>query len=163
MISLADGKLLNKMTKAPARYTVSSVIDVMEKNNIGTSATRAEIIKKLLNPTRQFVRLEKNKYYATDLGRAYIKIVPEDLKDVKLTERFEESLAKIEAGEISKDVFLQELLSDLKITLQSFHRRQRIVLSRSEQLLEIVLNVANRYMEIVRHMVAVAIRKAVIL
>lgn len=133
LIPLADGKLLDKMTKAPSRYTVSSVIDVMEKNNIGTSATRAEIIKKLLNPKRQFVRLEKNKYYATELGREYIKIVPENLKDVKLTERFEENLAKIEAGEISKDVFLQELLSDLKNNITKFSQEteNRIVQERA--------------------------------
>lgn len=120
MIDLSEVNILDKMTKAPARYTVSSVIDIMEKNNIGTSATRAEIIKKLLNPKRQFVKLEKNKYYATDLGRAYIKIVPEDLKDAKLTDRFEESLAKIEAGDLSKEVFLQNLLSELKDNIKRF-------------------------------------------
>ena len=127
-ILLDSGKVIDKMTKAPARYTVSSVIDVMEKYNIGTSATRAEIIKKLLNPKRQFVRLEKNKYYATDFGRSYIGIVPDDLKDVKLTEHFEENLAKIESGTLSKEVFLQELLEDLKKNISKFSQEngQRI-------------------------------------
>ena len=100
--------LLNKMTQPPKRYTVSSLISVMEKYNIGTSATRAEIIKKLQNPKRTFMVLEKGKYISTKLGRDYIRVVPEELKTPELTAQFEEELIQINQGKLSKSAFLEK-------------------------------------------------------
>lgn len=100
--------LLNKMTQAPKRYTVSSLISVMEKYNIGTSATRAEIIKKLQNPKRTFMVLEKGKYKSTKLGRDYIRVVPEELKRPELTAQFEEELNLINQGKLGKRDFLEK-------------------------------------------------------
>ena len=100
--------LLNKMTQAPKRYTVSSLISVMEKYNIGTSATRAEIFKKLQNPKRTFMVLEKGKYMSTQLGRDYISVVPDKLKMPELTAQFEEELGRITQGELSKRDFLEK-------------------------------------------------------
>lgn len=122
LITLDSKQILDKMTKPPARYTVSSLIAVMEKYNIGTSATRAEIIKKLQNPKRPFVRMEKNKYYATSLGRDFISVVPEELKDTGLTERFELQLSQIEEGKLTKDQFLKDLLDDLKGNIEKFSK-----------------------------------------
>ncbi len=100
--------LLNKMTQAPKRYTVSTLISVMEKYNIGTSATRAEIIKKLQNPKRTFMVLEKGKYMSTQLGRDYIRIVPEELKTPELTAQFEEEIGQINQGKLTKKDFLEK-------------------------------------------------------
>ena len=120
IIGVDSTKALSQMTKPPARYTVSSVISVMEKYNIGTSATRADIVKRLQNPKREFIRLEKGKYYATNLGKAFIDIVPEELKDVKLTERFEQSLAAINEGTLTKEEFLHTLQEDLQNNIKKF-------------------------------------------
>lgn len=105
-----DGvKAIDKKTKPPARYTVSSIIALMEKNHIGTSATRGEIIKKLMNQRNPYICLEKGKYYSTELGRDYISVLPEALKDVELTAKFESQLQEISAGIITKETFLQKL------------------------------------------------------
>ncbi|WP_097006567.1 type IA DNA topoisomerase [Lacrimispora amygdalina] len=105
-----DGvKAIDKKTKPPARYTVSSIIALMEKNHIGTSATRGEIIKKLMNQRNPYIRLEKSKYYSTELGRDYINVLPEALKDVEITAKFENQLQEISAGNITKEAFLQQL------------------------------------------------------
>lgn len=122
IIGVDSTKAVSQMTKPPARYTVSSVISVMEKYNIGTSATRADIVKRLQNPKREFIRLEKGKYYATNLGKAFIDIVPEELKDVKLTERFEQSLAAINEGTLTKEEFLHTLQEDLQSNIKKFSR-----------------------------------------
>lgn len=119
-ISIESKQILDKMTKPPQRYTVSTLISVMEKYNIGTSATRAEIIKKLQNPKRQFIKLEKNKYYVTDFGMKYIDIIPEELKDPNLTNRFEEQLQKVNRGELSKQAFLEQLQEDLQKNISQF-------------------------------------------
>lgn len=119
-VSVDQKEIQDKMTKAPGRYTIAGLIAVMEKYSIGTSATRAEIVKKLLNPKRAFITLEKGKYASTELGRKFIAVVPDKLKDVKLTEHFEESLEKINVGSLTKDTFLEELVSELKENIELF-------------------------------------------
>lgn len=102
-------KRLDKKTKPPARYTVASIITAMEQNGIGTSATRAEIIKKLMDRRAPYVRLETGKYVSTDLGRQYIAAIPEVLKDIHLTQKFESRLQDIASGRLTKDGFLQKI------------------------------------------------------
>ncbi len=122
VIPVDSKEIQDKMTKAPGRYTIAGLIAVMEKHGIGTSATRAEHVKKLLNPQRAFITLENGKYASTELGKQLIRIVPEELKDVKLTERFEEELKKVNAGDMTKEDFLETLLSGLKVNIERFSR-----------------------------------------
>ncbi|MBD5469118.1 MAG: DNA topoisomerase III [Lachnospiraceae bacterium] len=119
-IAVDSREIQDKMTKAPGRYTIAGLIAVMEKHNIGTSATRAEIVKKLLNPKRAFIVLEKGKYASTELGRRLVAIVPDNLKDVALTEHFEEDLKKVNMGSITQEEFLGALLTDLKANIERF-------------------------------------------
>lgn len=113
-------ELLTKTTKAPARYTVSSIISLMEKHGIGTAATRAEIIKKLERVN--FISLEKSKYTATELGRKYILLLPASLKDVDKRKHFEEALADIGAGKITKDDFLTASLKEITKNIEDFKK-----------------------------------------
>lgn len=113
VLSTQSAEQLNKKTQPPKSYTVSTLISAMEKYNIGTSATRAEIIQKLLNPKHPYIQLEKGKYYITQLGADFIKIVPEALKDEELTKSFEEQLALIGAGKLSKDEFIEGINQDI--------------------------------------------------
>ena len=119
-IAVDSREILDKMTKAPGRYTIAGLIAVMEKHGIGTSATRAEIVKKLLNPKRAFIMLEKGKYASTELGRRFISVVPDELKDVELTEHFEEDLKKVNMGSMTREDFLDGLLTDLKANIERF-------------------------------------------
>lgn len=99
--------ILDKKTAPPQRYNVGNIIKVMEKNGIGTSATRADILKKL--EKRGYITLEKGKYISTELGRKYIAVVPEQLKTPNLTKRFEEKLLKVNEGTLSKKEFSREI------------------------------------------------------
>lgn len=103
-----------KKTVPPKPYNDETIVKLMEKYGIGTSATRAEIIKKLQNPERQFIVREKGAYKATPLGREYIQFIPEKLKDPALTKHFEENLQRVNAGEITKDMFLDNLLQEFE-------------------------------------------------
>ncbi|MBE5846763.1 MAG: hypothetical protein E7300_03715 [Lachnospiraceae bacterium] len=119
-LSLEGAQVLSKKTEPPKKYNDSSIVKVMEKYNIGTSATRAEIIKKLQSPERRFIVREKGKYSVTSLGKEYIAIIPDELKAPELTQQFEESLVKVNEGDLSKDDFLSELLNDFNKNLQKF-------------------------------------------
>ena len=119
-ISVDRSEMLDQMTKPPKKFTDETIVKVMEKYNIGTSATRAEILNKLQNPKRQFLVREKGKYSATELGYEYIRIVPDKLKEPELTQRFEESLQKVNNGSLSKGDFLADLLNEIQKDIEIF-------------------------------------------
>lgn len=128
MPAVAEGNVLrmsevviqDKKTEPPKAYTVSTIIKDMEKYNIGTSATRAEIIKKLMASNRQYITLQNGKYHSTDLGREYIKIIPDRLKDISFTQNFENELIEVGEGKKSKDDFLDALFSQTKQDISYF-------------------------------------------
>lgn len=93
-LNLTEGK-----TKPPSRYTPGTIIQLMKKYRIGTSATSASIITTLLD--RGFIKLEKANYLSTDLGRALIGMIPDELKSPNLTIQFEENLQRVNCGELS--------------------------------------------------------------
>lgn len=118
LIDLAS--IADKKTVPPKKYNDETIIKAMEKYNIGTSATRAEIISKLQNPKRQFIVREKGKYSVTELGEEYIRIVPEELKAPELTQQFEANLNKVNDGSMSKEAFLGELLNNIRENIDKF-------------------------------------------
>lgn len=113
---------IEKKTSPPGYYNDETIVKAMEKYNIGTSATRGDIIKKLQNPSRQFIKREdKNGIYrSTDLGRDYIKVVPVALKAADFTNNFEQGLAMVNAGKLSKEAFLQALIDEINRNIKFF-------------------------------------------
>lgn len=109
----------DKKTQAPSRYSVSSIISLMEKYRIGTSATRASIIERLMYSKSPYIVLKKGKYYGTELGHNYIALVPEELKSENLTADFEEQLAAIGDGKLSKDQMLNNVFKRIANNLQA--------------------------------------------
>ncbi|WP_110925904.1 DNA topoisomerase [Bacillus massiliglaciei] len=118
--------LIQKETKPPKRYTEGTLLNDMEHaakfleeandkkmlktvEGIGTVATRAAIIKKLVE--RGFIEKKKNQIISTPLGRELIGMMPEDfsLYSVKLTALFETMLSQVEHGELTEDTFYEEL------------------------------------------------------
>ena len=109
---------LDKKTVPPKFYNDETIVKAMEKYNIGTSATRAEIIKSLQN--RKYISRQDGKYKSTELGEQYINIVPEELKSVTLTQKFEHLLKQVNEGKMTKADFLNSLASDFCKHLDMF-------------------------------------------
>lgn len=118
-VEIQELELLSKKTTAPPRYSIESIITLMQKYHIGTSATMAEIIKKLQNPKRQSIVLEKGLYRSTPFGRKYISVVPENLKSPELTKEIEEKLAQIGEGNLTKEIFLNEITDQIRSYITS--------------------------------------------
>ena len=113
-VAVDSAAMPEKKTLPPKPYNDETIIKLMEKYGIGTPATRAEIIKKLQNPDRQFIVREKGTYKATSLGREYIKAIPDKLKAPTLTRHFEENLQQVNSGGKTKEMFLDELLQEFE-------------------------------------------------
>ena len=94
-------------TKPPAYYNEGTLLTAMEKGNLGTVATRADIIDKLFN---SFLMEKKDKdIRVTSKGRQLLGLVPEDLKKPELTADWEKKLLAISEGRLKKDVFISEI------------------------------------------------------
>lgn len=124
--------LLSRKTTPPPKYTIESLITAMQAHSIGTPATMAEIIKKLLNPGRQFAVLEEGSYHSTSFGRKYIAAVPEHLKSSDLTKNIEEKLAQIGSGTYTKEEFLQEIIQQIKNDTASLKTEYGTVIERTQ-------------------------------
>ena len=112
-VLLRDVKYVTKFTEPPPRYNPASLLRVMEENNIGTKATRAEIIETLYE--RGYIRGEK--IVATDIGfevvEALNKYCPEIIS-VELTRSLEEKMDKIENRMEKRENVLVEAVNQLK-------------------------------------------------
>ncbi|HEM5161061.1 TPA: DNA topoisomerase III [Streptococcus suis] len=109
-------------TKPPARLTESSLLDkVMPKFNLGTPATRAGIIKTILD--REYVTKDKKsgQFFPTDRGRLLVLFL-DNLNvmytDPETTSKWETALAKVGTGEKSKDWFIDQTKKALQAQMK---------------------------------------------
>jgi len=91
-------------TQPPARFTEGSLLTQMEKHNLGTPATRADIIEKLLH-TDTIERVQ-NRMIPTAKGKQLIEIVADELRSPELTAEWEQELERIAKGKGNRAKFM---------------------------------------------------------
>ncbi len=117
--------LIKKETQPPKRYSLSSIIKELEKKGLGTKATRAEIVDKLIR--RGYVVEENGSLRVTDLGISVIETLERfcpEIVDEKLTRDLEEKLEKIQFKKIGKDKVLDEAERRLREVLKEFKEKE---------------------------------------
>jgi DNA topoisomerase-3 len=117
-----EAKTLAKATKPPARYTVQTLLEAMQNcgksvadettlikgYQIGTSATRAEILKKI--EETGYVVLKKKTYEITKMGISLVELFPlKELLEPDFTGRIERQLKQIEQKEVTQDIFMKSV------------------------------------------------------
>ncbi|MGB8508210.1 MAG: DNA topoisomerase 3, partial [Pyrinomonadaceae bacterium] len=123
-VETLKAEALAKQTKAPPRYSESSLLGAMETagkkvedeelrlamkdSGLGTPATRAAVIETLLK--REYVTREKKSLVATPKGIALIKMLPSPLlKSAELTGSWERKLSLMVRGEYARERFIGEV------------------------------------------------------
>ena len=123
-LTMKEIVLLEKTTKAPPLLTENSLLALMEtagknleneeerealKNiGIGTPATRAEIIERLL--TIKYIVRDKKNLVPTEKGLALYDVVKDmSIADVAMTGKWENALNKIADGTIPVEKFNEEI------------------------------------------------------
>lgn len=101
-----------ELTSAPKLATEGSLLASMEKHSLGTPATRAEIIEKLIKS--ELMERRVNALAVTPKGKQLLSLVNPSLVSPELTEKWEKDLAAIEKGQKSAEVFLKEIEKDTK-------------------------------------------------
>ncbi len=98
-----EDTLLSAMEHAGAKETPSDA----ERRGLGTPATRAATIEKLVNGG--FAERVKGKLVPTDTGASLVTVLPEALRSPLLTAEWESRLKQIERGELDADTFLADI------------------------------------------------------
>ena len=101
-----------KETKPPARYNEASLIKELEKRELGTKATRADIITKLYD--RKYV--EGTKIEVTKLGENIVDILTqycENITSEELTREIELKLQGIDEDKSTKEEVIEEGKKDV--------------------------------------------------
>ena len=113
-----EDTILNSMETAGAK----DMPDDAERKGIGTPATRAAVLEKLVSAG--FVERKKSKKLTTlipsDLGKALITVLPEALQSPLLTAEWEHRLKEIERGELSPEDFMESIAAMLRELIQTY-------------------------------------------
>lgn len=97
-------KEMNHQTRPPSRYNEASLLTQMEKHNLGTPATRADIIEKLVSSDT--IERQGNALAPTRKGSQLIELASEELRSPELTAQWELQLEKIAKGRGDMKQFL---------------------------------------------------------
>ncbi len=127
-VSLDDLQIKEGETSPPKRYSSGSMILAMENagqliedeelraqikgSGIGTSATRAEILKKLFNIKYMALNEKTQVITPTYLGELIYEVVHSSMKQLlnpELTASWEKGLTYVAEGTITSDVYMQKL------------------------------------------------------
>jgi len=119
-------EMISKETQPPNRYNQSSIIRELEKRDLGTKATRAEIVNNL------YVRgyLKEKRIEVTELGLKVIETLEKYSPDIiseDLTRRFEREMESIEHGKCEGSKVLDEAKEELTKILISFKENEKQV------------------------------------
>ena len=104
-VSVIDSRTESKKTQPPKRYSPASIISELEKRNLGTKATRSNIVETLYD--RGYIQDQSIK--ATALGMSLIETLDKHspiIIDEGLTRDFEtemESMQKLDKGYLEKE------------------------------------------------------------
>ncbi|MFS0837734.1 DNA topoisomerase III [Paenibacillus sp. 1P03SA] len=91
-------------TQPPKRHTEATLLTQMEKHHLGTPATRAEIIEKLVSSDT--IEREGGSLHPTGKGTQLIELVAEELRSPELTAKWEQELEDIARGRGRTETFL---------------------------------------------------------
>ena len=147
-VVVKQAKLLKKKTKPPVYYTESSLLSAMEnagrfvedevlkeqmkESGLGTPATRAAIIERLLT-VGYIIRKGKN-LVPTEKGMKLIEIVPEELKSPQTTGKWEKGLSSIAKGKMSSERFMKSIERYVYFLIEaSDKRKENIVFEQESQ------------------------------
>ena len=123
ILPVLDAQLKEGKTSPPKHFTEDTLLSAMEtagkesmpeeaeRRGIGTPATRAGIIEKLVKKgflTREGTGKTKN-LIPTEKGRALISVMPEEIQSPAMTADWEQKLLQIEQGELAPETFMNEI------------------------------------------------------
>ena len=124
-------KVTEHFTQPPKHFTEDSLLsadgtcrsrgygDEVERKGLGTPATRADIIEKLVKDG--FVKREKSRCFPPKDGMKLITVLPDLVKSPKLTAGWENTLTLVAKGEYTMQEFMDGIEGMVRELVQTYH------------------------------------------
>jgi DNA topoisomerase III, bacteria and conjugative plasmid len=107
-LPLGKVELQEKMTEPPALLSEADLLTQMEKYGLGTPATRADIIEKIIQ-AESVSRTAGGRLQPTPKGKQLIELVSPELKSPELTAKWEGELENIARGTGNSTDFMKQI------------------------------------------------------
>ena len=126
-----QAKVTEHFTQPPKHFTEDSLLssmeragsedmgDDVERKGLGTPATRADIIEKLVKDG--FVKREKKQMIPTEDGVKLITVLPDAVKSPKLTADWENALTLVAKGEYPMQEFMGGIEKMVRDMVHTYH------------------------------------------
>ena len=126
-----QSKISEHFTSPPKHFTEDSLLSAMERagaeetgadaerKGLGTPATRADIIEKLVKDG--FVKREKKQIIPTEDGMKLITVLPDVVKSPKLTADWENALTLVAKGELPMEDFMTDIENMVSELIHTYH------------------------------------------
>ena len=128
--------LKENFTKPPARYNPKSLLEKMEKEEIGTKATRAATIQTLYE--RKYLQ-GTNGLVVSDLGFEVVGVLSKycpDVVSIEMSRALEERMNEIQLGKETKAKVLQNAVATLKPVIAELKEKEAAIGVRLSQALQ---------------------------
>ena len=131
-----EAQIKEGKTKPKKEYTEDTLLSAMEtagkgeipddaeRQGIGTPATRAEVIEKLISSG--YVRREGKKLIPDETGINLVSVLPESLKSASLTAEWEQKLKLVEKGELSPESFMESVTGFISGLIDTFKKENSV-------------------------------------
>ena len=134
VLEIKEKEIKEKYTKPPKHFTEDTLLKAMElagndalekgveveREGLGTPATRAGIIENLIH--KEFIERDKKNLIATPKGKSLIEIVADNFKSAEMTAQWEMQLSEISQGKTSKKEFLEAIESEINEVVTTYSK-----------------------------------------
>lgn len=136
VLEIKEKEIKEKYTEPPKHFTEDTLLKAMElagndalekgveveREGLGTPATRAGIIENLIY--KEFIERDKKNLIATPKGKSLIEIVADNFKSAEMTAQWEMELSEIAQGKSSKKEFLEKIEEQIKHTIEEHQKNE---------------------------------------
>ena len=136
VLEIKEKEIREKYSQPPKHFTEDTLLKAMElagndalekgveveREGLGTPATRAGIIENLIY--KEFIERDKKNLIATPNGKSLIEIVADNFKSAEMTAQWEMELSEIAQGKSSKKEFLEKIEEQVKHTVEEHQKNE---------------------------------------
>ena len=136
VLEIKEKEIKEKYSQPPKHFTEDTLLKAMElagsdalekgveveREGLGTPATRAGIIENLIY--KEFIERDKKNLIATPKGKSLIEIVADNFKSAEMTAQWEMELSEIVQGKSSKKEFLEKIEEQIKHTVEEHQKNE---------------------------------------
>lgn len=123
MMVPANFQINKELTTPPKPLSEGSLLGLMEKHSLGTPATRAEIIEKLIKS--ELMERANSQLTVSPKGKQLLELVNPSLVTPELTEKWEKSLEAIAKGKQPSRQFMADIEKDTRQLVKEIKQSEK--------------------------------------